>query len=297
MKKLLVLLISVVSLSALFFGGCSTEYDDMTEEPADMDSFSSGSNIGFEMLQYPSSNGNFEYNVYETYVEITWYTGLSTDVIIPDEIDGLPVKVIGERAFSGEKNETIIRGRSEYFSITSVTLPQNLVEIGEYAFFHHALKELIIPDSVEKIGECAFEGNCLLSSIVFGNSLREIGEWAFRNCNLKGQIVLPESLITIGERAFDVYTDSFFNYNDVWYYSEASTEGQAKLNGETTTYDGKDVTKIEVFEIGDATIIIPASVVSIGEDAFYWRYTLNCPKGSNAVQYIVDSGHENYCIY
>ncbi len=315
-KKVIFVFTLTVLLSVMLFSGCVDGNGSVTvgNNPADNQVVS---NIGGEVLQYPSSNENFEYNVYETYVEVTWYTGLSTDVVIPDEIDGLPVKVIGPYAFNikrpewNEKKQKFyvpsayyegmrIRGRSDNFAITSIRLPRDLIVISNDAFFHQALREVIIPDKVEKIGESAFDGNHLLTNVVFGSSVTEIGRRAFYDCNLKGQTVLPDSLITIGEYAFYIY-GSDVNYNGVRYYSEDSLEGEAKLRGETfydSWYDYSDIdlTQIKLYECGDATINIPASVTTIGEKAFSDKYTLQCPKGSGAVQYIINSGHGNYIV-
>lgn len=48
-----------------------------------------------ETIQYPSQNDQFKYTVYESYVEITEYTGGDDRVVIPDTIEDLPVKIIG----------------------------------------------------------------------------------------------------------------------------------------------------------------------------------------------------------
>ena len=68
-------------------------------------------------------SGDFEYQpIDSTHAEITAYHGLSTDVVVPAEIDGIPVTSIGESAFEGNS------------SITSVTIPDGVINIGESAF-------------------------------------------------------------------------------------------------------------------------------------------------------------------
>ena len=47
-------------------------------------------------LQYPTSNDEFEYNLYDTYVQITKYIGNDTDIVFPSTIDDLPVLVVGK---------------------------------------------------------------------------------------------------------------------------------------------------------------------------------------------------------
>ena len=62
---------------------------------------------------------DYEYNGGYT---ITGYRGNKTNIIIPDEIMGKPVKKIGKNAFNNNRN------------ITSVTLGKNVDNIGAYAF-------------------------------------------------------------------------------------------------------------------------------------------------------------------
>lgn len=60
------------------------------------------------------------------------------------------------------------------FNITSITLPQGIIEIGEGAFDGCALlTSVIIPDSVEIIGNNAFRGCTRLCVITLPNSIRD----------------------------------------------------------------------------------------------------------------------------
>ena len=77
-------------------------------------------------------------------ITITGYSGTSPDVVIPAEIDGKPVTVIGEEAFHGTGIQTIVlnegleRIEACAFwesSITSVTFPKSLCYIGASAFY------------------------------------------------------------------------------------------------------------------------------------------------------------------
>ncbi|MBQ8394202.1 MAG: leucine-rich repeat domain-containing protein [Clostridia bacterium] len=86
--------------------------------------------------------------------------------------------------------------------------------IGDYAFFLCTeLKEIVIPDTVESIGEGAFSSECTgaadgannftnLERITIGNSVKTIGARAFyRNMMLK-EVVIPDSVESIGKEAF-----------------------------------------------------------------------------------------------
>ena len=63
-----------------------------------VDSFNLGN------LQYPSSNDLFEYNVYENGIKITGYVpdDLTGKLVIPETIENLPVRIIGEHAFGDD---------------------------------------------------------------------------------------------------------------------------------------------------------------------------------------------------
>jgi len=100
--------------------------------------------------------GDFEWERMSTFfncVIITGYRGNDTDVRIPSQIQGNPVREIGVNAFENK-------------GLTSVTFPQSLQAIGASAFANNQLTEVVIPNSVEVIGESAFANNQLTSVII-----------------------------------------------------------------------------------------------------------------------------------
>jgi BspA type Leucine rich repeat region (6 copies) len=78
----------------------------------------------------------FNYTTNNGAITITGYTGSGGDVTIPDNINGLPVTIIGAGAFMNQ------------FGVGSVT----------------------IPDSVTNIGNSAFQ-TCFMSTVVIGNGV------------------------------------------------------------------------------------------------------------------------------
>lgn len=80
-----------------------------------------------------------------------------------------------------------------------------LEEIGERALEGIKQAEAIrLPESVEKIGDYAFEGCTSLAGLDLSSltMLQEIGQYAFSGCSGLGGIKLPEGLRTIGKYAF-----------------------------------------------------------------------------------------------
>ena len=112
-------------------------------------------------------------------------------------------------------------------SLTSVTIPNSVTTIGDYAFCCSSLTSVTIPNSVTSIGEKAFWGCSSLTSVTFEdnsnltsiggrafyncssltsidipNSVTSVNYWAFRNCSSLTSIIIPNSVTYIGEEAF-----------------------------------------------------------------------------------------------
>ena len=133
----------------------------------------------------------FEYEIDDSEVTITNYTGAGGDVVVPDTIDGFPVTCIGDNAFC------------YCAGLTSITLPEGCTTIGYYAFSRcTSLTSITLPNSITTISVGAFQACTSLTSITLPNSITTIEERAFARCTVLTSITLPNSLITIGVRAF-----------------------------------------------------------------------------------------------
>jgi hypothetical protein len=118
---------------------------------------------------------------------ITGFRGLPpVSLVIPSQIDGVAVEVIGTNAFGNK------------IGIKSVTLPNSLLSIGDYAFQNTSLSSVILPNSVTSIGSSAFMGCSFLTNINLGNSLTSIGTKAFWGTALVN-LIIPNSVTTLGK--------------------------------------------------------------------------------------------------
>ena len=126
---------------------------------------------------------------------ITGYDGRGgTDLVIPEEIDGTAIKVIGQSAFyNGYLTNT-------WDKLTSVILPDTLTTIGGNAFHSNALTSIIIPDSVTSLGANAFNGN-KITTVEFGTGLKVVGAAAFTNNNIT-EVKLPPNILEVADGAF-----------------------------------------------------------------------------------------------
>jgi len=99
-------------------------------------------------------------------------TGYAGDLVIPETIDGLPVRKIKEGAF------TLCQ------SLTSVSIPSNCREIGANAFtWCSSLTNVTIAEGTTYIGDFAFSNCVKLTSITFPKSLAHLGKGCFEKAN------------------------------------------------------------------------------------------------------------------
>ena len=100
-----------------------------------------------------------------------------------------------------EVNQTgAFRGCS---SLTSVTIPNSVTSIGDYAFCYcSGLTSINIPNTITTIGGYIFQGCSSLTSVTIPNSVTSIGNSAFNGCSGLTSITIPNSVTSIGDDAF-----------------------------------------------------------------------------------------------
>ncbi len=125
--------------------------------------------------------------------------------------------------------------------VTDLVLPDSVTSIGSYAFYNCTnLTSIEIPDSVTSIDFSAFYNCTSLTSIEIPDSVTSIGDWAFMYCT---------SLTKVNISNIAAWCDIEFgdSLSNPLYYTK-----NLYLNGELVT-----------------DLVLPDSVTSIGEYAFY----------------------------
>ena len=88
-------------------------------------------------------------------------------------------------------------------SLSSITLPSTVTEIGWYAFHNcNKLREVILNKGLQKIGHSAFYRCSSLSSITLPSTVTEIGGCAFQFCSNLREVVLHGVPRKVGQSAF-----------------------------------------------------------------------------------------------
>lgn len=77
-----------------------------------------------------------------------------------------------------------------------------VVGIGEYSFSNNYITHLELPNTIEQIGNYAFDRCSKLQTVTLSDSLRVIGNYAFSWCSALQYINLPFSITDIGSGAF-----------------------------------------------------------------------------------------------
>ena len=234
------------------------------------------------------------------YAAFGWCSRL-TEVTIPNS-----VKTIGAEAFNLCTGLT----RAEFASVESLcSIEFNGFNSNPLQYAHNLyiageeVKDLVIPNTVKKIGASAFECCSGLTSVTIPNSVKTIGGAAFYECTGLTEMTIPNSVKTIGGAAFygctglksvtipgsvtEIGEDAFNGCTGLVKSAYPNTLDNPFSNGIAIAYDPNDGIIEDGLIFGpeknsilfapltfEGEYVIPNSVETIGEAAF---------KGCNAL--------------
>ena len=150
---------------------------------------------------------------------------------------------------------------NSYPATTNIVIPDSVEKIGSYSFDEcKALTSVNIPDSVTNIGECAFINCSSLTSITIPQNVITISNGAFKDCTSLTNVVFEENsaLQTLGRE---------YPTSDKYYYGvfQGCTSLQSIEIPDSITSTGdatfKDCIALE-------TVHLPTSIQKIGRHTF-----------------------------
>ena len=189
-----------------------------------------------EMLTFDTNKGAI------TGIDKTWLAANKDQplsVTIPAEIDGMQVTSIGQNAFNRKKVVAV-----DFSNVT------HLEKIDNQAFMHSPVASVDLSNT----------------------KVTTIGKFAFGDCKSLETFIFPDTLTSLGNSDGDgasVFTDC--KSLKVMRLAD-SPEGVVFALPETLTYIGKHTFKNCFADGVDAKVIIPASVATLGEGAFYDKH-------------------------
>ena len=155
----------------------------------------------------------------------------------------------------------------------ALILPDNITTIAEDTFSFCSLKEVIIPEGVEKISSRAFKGCAKLSCISIPESLQIIGESAFSGCEGMENLKIPESAETIEYNAF--FNVPHVEYQGTAVYAKEDIFwGAESMNGRTRS-DIQETPFPKTKTDSDGIIWIVSREITVEADGFIYHAYLS----------------------
>ena len=200
--------------------------------------------------------------------KITGYVSLTSDLIIPSEIEGRPVIALADYVMAGA-----IMPNSTFANCTeleTVELPDTMLILSGMDFMGCTnLKSIKMSPNIAYIGLAAFQGCSSLESIELPAELRTIDQVVFTECSSLTSISIPEKVTSIGDGAFAACS----SLKSVTFSEGLETIGAGAFDGTALERvdlpDGLTEIGATAFRTESLMIAyIPSSVDGIGEDAF-----------------------------
>ena len=251
---------------------------------------------------------DWTYEITASGLKLTGYTGKATNLVIPYELNGYRVSIIGKNAFANQfqlKSVTIpegvtsIEGNAFYgctglslirFNAKNCSMPgvdtydnRNLgVFAGAGSASPNGLK-VVFGKKVEKVPDFIFDTASIgtdrhsghayayITEIEFSDSVMEIGTCAFRNCRELEELTMGEYITRIGSFAFWNCTGlKSIEFND-----DLTFIGERAFSQNTSLRSiewGNGMDTIDVYAFADCTALkkldLPAPLTVIKHSAF-----------------------------
>ena len=272
---------SVTTCGEYLFSSCASDLYLFCGVASRPNGYSSYFSSGTKVLTYGTKNyGENDDYLYAELVDstlvISLYKGASTNVTVPETIEGKTVSRIGSYSFDEKEH------------VQSITLPSTINQINNYAFRKcYLLSEMVLPYGVITVNTRAFEGCSRLHRVYIPSSVTTCGEYLFSGCAADlylfcGVTSRPNGYSSYFNSGVKLTTYGVKNYaeSDEWLYSELidGTIAISLYKGTSVnvtvpeTIEGKTVSRIGGYSFdGNETmqsISLPSTIKDIKNYAF-----------------------------
>ena len=214
-----------------------------------------------ELYSYQCKDGTIYYQILDdSTIEIVTIEPISEhqhhyNIDIPESIQGIPVKSIGEEVIQVLFPESI-----------QISIPEGIETIKDKAFQGVAIRGAL-PDSIKTIGAYAFSDAIFKDGdIKLPASLQELGDYAFAHCYFRNPIEFPDGLIKVGANPFYLKS-SRDRINS--YAVSANHPYLATIDGVLFSKPDK---RLISYPFNGGEYHVPEGIVTIGKKAFDGRY-------------------------
>ena len=240
---------------------------------------------GLETVFYNAANARVFSNK-------TFSTGAAPTIIIGNSVIAIPDTLfyslnIKNITFGNNVTNIGAQAFSNCKELTAIVIPNCVTSIGNEAFSNCTkLTQITIGNGVTNIGNRAFQSCTSLTSITIPDSVTTIGAFAFSSCTNLSDILIPDNVKSIGNGAFDgcnkiIDYDNDIGYVDKWVVSCNKSLSEVTLRANTVGIAGDTFSDCNIY-----SIVIPDSVVNIGERAFFNCANLESITVGTGVTYI-----------
>ena len=132
---------------------------------------------------------------------------LVTDLVIPSDVTNISNVFAGYTELTSVTlSEGVVSIGDYAFSgctkLASATIPQSVKSIGKKAFYQCKLTSITLPGNIESIGDYAFYQCAGLKSLSFSQGIKSIGDYAFSECINLRSLYIANTLTNLGFEAF-----------------------------------------------------------------------------------------------
>ncbi len=227
--------------------------------------------------------GDFKWSENNGEIEITGYKGTGTSIVIPEQIDGMPVRSIARWAFENVPDvesmtvpDSVYRIYSQNFynSKWYKNLPDGPVYLGNvlHSYKGTAPASFKVKEGTVSISGAAFSGDTELTSIELPESLLYIDIYAFSGSGLQS-VTLPSKVYEMGFQVFaGCKSLKSADLSACDKLKSISVETFTRCSALETVKLPQNLSSIGSFDFSDCTslksVVLPSGVKRIDSSAF-----------------------------